>query len=408
MTEHEVEHRLRTWLRAEAEEGASAALWTSVTAIPDAGPIRAPGFRGYFGERRSLALMAAALVLATLLAAGALAVGSGLVRLPWLNAVRYPNTVAYLVPTNWGGSVGDLYLRDLTTGQTSLLASQITGAIAWSPDRSSFAYVRQTGSPIPNGYNLNYTLRLVRLADGSTRDVATPGEPWGDLSWSPDGTRIALATGNIRVFDVRDGSEVVITGNYGSLLDLPGQDLAWSPSGQRVAFASSGFSGYDLGCGIFAANADDSALTVVAEPDRCLPPLWLDDHRLAVYQADAVHVIDLTTGLPGTAFQTHGAEHVAQSPDRTQLAFVRVANLGDSRWAVDVTTSDNSGNLRPIVQLPCPRPCWDARVQWSPDGSRLLVHYVLHYRYVHELVMVSDGTHTVLEGLPARVRELTW
>lgn len=87
MTEHELEQRLRAWYRSEADQaadGAPAALRSSVGAIPYAEPMRRP-WLGWnpFRTRRSLALAAALALLTVALAAGAAAVGSGLIRLPW-------------------------------------------------------------------------------------------------------------------------------------------------------------------------------------------------------------------------------------------------------------------------------------------------------------------------------------
>jgi hypothetical protein len=81
MTERELEQRLRSWYRADVDEADSAlaALRASVAAIPDEMPYR-PGF---FGSRRGVLLVVAALLVA-LLVGSAIAAGAGLLRLPWL------------------------------------------------------------------------------------------------------------------------------------------------------------------------------------------------------------------------------------------------------------------------------------------------------------------------------------
>ncbi len=78
MTDDELELRLRTWYRAEvgAVEPAPIALHGSVASIPAAIPVRPR----LFGGRRTLVLLAAALI-AALIVGGVIAVGSGLVRL---------------------------------------------------------------------------------------------------------------------------------------------------------------------------------------------------------------------------------------------------------------------------------------------------------------------------------------
>lgn len=83
MTERELEQRLRDWFQAEIGDGleAPAGLRASVAGIPDTmlTPVTV------FGGRRNLALLAVAAMLAALLIGGALAVGSGLIRLPWMD-----------------------------------------------------------------------------------------------------------------------------------------------------------------------------------------------------------------------------------------------------------------------------------------------------------------------------------
>lgn len=82
MTERELEQRLRDWFQAEFGDGLEAPteLRAIVAGIPDTMPTPVT----VFGGRRNLALLAAAAMLAALLVGGALAVGSGLIRLPWL------------------------------------------------------------------------------------------------------------------------------------------------------------------------------------------------------------------------------------------------------------------------------------------------------------------------------------
>jgi hypothetical protein len=81
MTEREFEQRLRAFYRAEVEAAGQvpADLVESVASIPDRVPYRP----GLFQTRRGVVLLAAALLMA-LLVSGAIAVGTGLIRLPWL------------------------------------------------------------------------------------------------------------------------------------------------------------------------------------------------------------------------------------------------------------------------------------------------------------------------------------
>ena len=79
MTEREFEQRLRAFYRAEAARPVPADLWDEVLAISEQMPRRAP-----IETRRGFVLLAAAAMLAALLVAGAIAIGFGLVKVPWL------------------------------------------------------------------------------------------------------------------------------------------------------------------------------------------------------------------------------------------------------------------------------------------------------------------------------------
>ena len=83
MNDRDFELRLRDFYRAEADTAAAPQvelLHQSVWAIPEDVPVVA---RGFFSSRRGVVLVAAALLTA-LLVGGAVAVGAGLLKLPWL------------------------------------------------------------------------------------------------------------------------------------------------------------------------------------------------------------------------------------------------------------------------------------------------------------------------------------
>ena len=81
MTSDDLERRLQAWYQAEVgtREVAPASLYASLAEVADAS--RAPGRR--FGTVRSVALLVAAAITLSLLVGGAIAIGSGLLSLPW-------------------------------------------------------------------------------------------------------------------------------------------------------------------------------------------------------------------------------------------------------------------------------------------------------------------------------------
>jgi hypothetical protein len=81
MTERDFERRLRAYYRARVgETEGPAVLHVRVNAIPDVIPARS----GLFGGQHRLVWLAAAALLAALVVGSAIAVGSGLLDLPWL------------------------------------------------------------------------------------------------------------------------------------------------------------------------------------------------------------------------------------------------------------------------------------------------------------------------------------
>ena len=87
MNEDSLPALIREWARAEAQDGPSASLRPSIAAIPDAFPVRRSAPWGLFGDRRTMAILAAVLAL-TVVVGSALAIGSGLVPVPWQEPTR--------------------------------------------------------------------------------------------------------------------------------------------------------------------------------------------------------------------------------------------------------------------------------------------------------------------------------
>ena len=115
--------------------------------------------------------------------------------------------------------------------------------------------------------------------------------PGGDYpSWSPDGTKIAFSTGDIKVADANTGAVIATL--------TSGLAPCWSPDGSKIAF--------DNIDGISVMNADGSGLTSLNVPGE--QPNWSPDGtkivfmtgRLSVWimNADGSEVHDLTPTMP--------------------------------------------------------------------------------------------------------------
>ena len=204
---------------------------------------------------------------------------------------------------------------------------------AWSPDGSRIVFASdREGSSDLWLVNVDGS-RLTNLT--GRHDVHPAG--WAipstaELSWSPDGTRIAFAAHNqgIQVISA-DGSELVrlsqlhaasledqegnVTGTIDVSLDL---GPMWSPDGERMA--------YLVGAG-----------------------------ELHVMRADGTGDVRITGGTKGTEVNSF-----AWSPDSARLAWNSVGG--------PTYTANADGSCRNEISGDA---AWTESPTWSPDGSRI-------------------------------------
>jgi Tol biopolymer transport system component len=221
------------------------------------------------------------------------------------------------------------------------IAAILVGARAFQADRTTPANpeppLKHNGViAFPDGDTLTLFDPRTGISSSLSLRTGRGGYNVGELTWSPDGSKLAYWTGQpirgtVRVLDLetRKISTVVpcripfetethAVGNFPRCESL---NLAWSPDGSRIAL--SGAEGLDL------IDPDGSNRTTLIGRGYIGPATW--------------------------------------SPDGATIAFT--ARYADwDRHAVYEVDADGS-DLRVLFEQPGSAPPWDLR--WSPDGSRI-------------------------------------
>jgi Tol biopolymer transport system component len=197
--------------------------------------------------------------------------------------------------------------------------------VEFSPDGTQLAYAQADDG----------TAMTVANADGSSPHSVGQGLGAQQLTWSPDGERLAFiappggdVTGNaVSILDLATGEVTPLPSAHGYWWE----QIAWSPDGRQIALAGE-------------RTAPDSA------------------NGIYLLTLDGGDLTPLKMGLNWTEFMDW-------SPDGTQLAFsVRThpwtADPGDYHWDIAIINADGSG----FTQL-TDQPGWDNFPVWSPDGQ---------------------------------------
>jgi len=172
---------------------------------------------------------------------------------------------------------GGLFVLDIDSTQPrKVYPDNAVDQLAWSPtgDQLVLALPWWGSGPGAGG------LRVVTLADGTTRDIASAlSEP----TWSPDGRTILAAAGQSPASTRSSGIYSITLGDTTARLVIAGDGArspAWSPDGRRVAIALGGGASF-----IYTTRPDGSdRRQVTNEGVTDLKPVWAPDGSHIAFQ----------------------------------------------------------------------------------------------------------------------------
>jgi Tol biopolymer transport system component len=257
----------------------------------------------------------------------------------------------------------------------------------WSADGRRVAFGVPLTSPVnPDRPAAGSEVWVATVADGHV-DVLSDLLAT-DLEWSPDGSQLAIASGqpDLAVQEVRDGSIRLYDADSGDMRTLVGpsgvSSLTWSPDGSRIAYQRGESDGGDM------------------------------DQEIRVVRVDGSEEYPLTRRRFGAVY---GVGPV-WSPTGDRIIYQRMKHGGTSAHdVVLVTPDDGSEVVLPEVQLPGDDASVSRRpdsVTWSPDGNGLLYTVWVSGRPGRTLISVPLGPGSdpvvLFEGLFAGGENRSW
>ena len=275
----------------------------------------------------------------------------------------------------YAGTDGDIYAIDTTTNVAHPL---VTGSAAdsgqvLSPDGTRMAFIRRDAGSAT-------TSIVVANADGSgLREISGLPEEVAGMTWSPDGTKLAVVGAQGLWIVGPDVAPALVTPTTSSPASYDFFDSPqWRPNGHELIFLSSDLS-LALKAGVFVVQTDGSGLRALVELTLGAPaqPALSPDGTKVAYSIlgtdqREIHVVDVETGLDNrVAFDGAVADVRPQwSPDGTKLVFERTLGEGFQLMVGAVGGG-------PVTAIGPTRPdkTNGAVVRFSPDGTKILAFY---------------------------------
>ncbi len=252
----------------------------------------------------------------------------------------------------------------------------------WSPDGARIAWA--SGSV--EAFHL-----WVMNADGSgKRQVTAESGTQGWPGWSPDGARLVYwahdpASGSYAIRTVKpDGTDPVTVVESADVLDAP----AWRPDGQQIAYAALHEGNWD----VWVASPDGAEThRLTSSPDMESNPLWRPDGAVLSFKVAPAGTYSLTTenfmtfeaGLASPTIHAWSGPQSVQmsnwSPDGARVAYTAEAVSGSSgvdrvsylAVVSDVAVSGGTATATGDTLLSGALTLGDRGPVFSPDGTKV-------------------------------------
>ena len=268
--------------------------------------------------------------------------------------VAFAGTLALVLAVAVGGLLASGALRDRDRTLPAPPVHQPTALVAVSAGQGWLAAIAPGGRA---------TRFLAKGTDTTGLDFASP-------AWSPDGSRLAFLAGDIGSGPVGDLAVFVANADgtgMRKVVDCPGKGscgiertagLSWSPDGSRLAL---------VGDGLYVLDVDAGRLQQLTAAPVAAAPAWSPDGtRIAYARRADVQVVEVDGAVTATVNDLTDAETIDWSPDGTRLAVsagggIYLAALGRPP-TVTVTAE------KVVAQRTGEGP---GAASWSPDGRSL-------------------------------------